>query len=63
MLSVHSLVNFSGGFVGGAVLGFVALRSSASTAWLAVGTVVASLTLYLALDRYHLKENKGGHAG
>ena len=63
MLSVHSLVNFSGGFIGSAVLGLVAVRSSVSTAWLAVGAVVIlSLTLYLALDRYNLKRNKVGHA-
>lgn len=63
MLSVHSLVNFTGGFIGSAGLGFVAVRSSVSTAWLAVGAVViASLTFYLALDRYHLEKDEVGHA-
>ena len=51
MLSVQSLVNYIGGFLGSVALGYVADVFSISAAWfIAAGLLVLSLPLYLLVD-------------
>jgi len=52
MLSVQSLVNFAGSFVGSIVLGPLAQATSISVAWfVCAGLLGLTLFLYLAVDR------------
>jgi MFS family permease len=51
MLSIESLVQYAGGFIGNAGLGFIAQRTSISFAWgLAGGVLLVSWFLYLRID-------------
>jgi DHA1 family quinolone resistance protein-like MFS transporter len=51
MLSVQSLATYVGGFLASAGLGYVAERTSISTAWTIAGVVLAlSMVLYLQVD-------------
>jgi len=51
MLSIESLVSYFGGFIGSAGLGFIAQRTSVSTAWSLAGAVLlVSWVLYLRVD-------------